>query len=156
MKKAIFAVLVGCASLFAIEDTYENRAKEAARYLEAMHIKSMLVDAIEQNVNSKTKNDAEKKQTKELMKKYINSDEIVSEMKEVMIKHYTADELSAMSDFYATPVGQSIVKKQTAASADMMAKMRIIILKMMVKIMNDKSLQKDKTAPKGEAQPTAI
>lgn len=156
MKKAIFAVLLGCASLFAIEDTYENRNKEAARCLETMHIKEMLANAIEQGVSARAKNETEKKQAKELLKKYVDGDEIISEMKEVMVKHYTADELAAMSDFYGTPVGQSIIKKQNLASADMMKKMQAVVMKMMFKLLNDKSLQKDKAVPKGESQPTAI
>lgn len=76
-------------------------------------------------------------------------------MKEVMIKHYTADELSAMSDFYGTPVGQSIIKKQNLASADMMKKMQAVVMKMMFKLLNDKSLKNKGDAQK-EATPTSI
>ncbi len=154
MKKAIFAVLLGCASLFAIEDTYENRNKEAARCLETMHTKEMLANAIEQGVSARAKNETEKKQAKELLKKYVG-DEIISEMKEVMVKHYTADELAAMSDFYGTPVGQSIIKKQNLASADMMKKMQAVVMKMLFKLLNDKSLKNKGDAQK-EATPTSI
>ncbi len=156
MKKAVFAILIGCASLMALEDSYENRNKEATRCLEAMHIKKMLTDAIEQGVNARANNEDEKKQAKELLRKYVDGDEIISEMKEVMIKHYTTDELAAMSDFYSTPIGQSIIKKQAAASTDMMKKMQAVVMKMMIKLLNDDSIKKSKGGAKKEASPTSI
>jgi hypothetical protein len=142
MKKVIFAVLVGCVSMFAIEDSQENRAKETDRYLEVMSMKSIFKDAIEATLNAKGKSKEEAEQVRAAIDKYIKTDDILKELKVVMIKHYTADELSAMSDFYSTPLGKSIISKQVAVTMDTNEKMQAIIMKMVMGMMGDEGLYK--------------
>lgn len=156
MKKIVFALLFTCISLFALEDTFDNRNKEADRYLEIMSMKKTLMDAFEKGANSKAKSEEDKKMIQELAQKYINMDEIIAELKDVLVKHYTADELAAMNDFYSSPAGKSIIKKQSVVSAEMTKRMQAIIFKMLMNIMNDKSLQKNNNTHKNEASPTAI
>ncbi len=155
MKKIVFTIL-SCASLFALDDTFENRSKEADRYIEIMSMKTILLYAFEKGANSKAKNDEEKKLIKELAKKYLNTDEIISELKDVLVKHYTADEIVAMNSFYSSAEGKSILKKQTDVSMEMSKKMQNIVFKMLMNIMNDKTLQKNKPIPQQGSTQTAI
>jgi hypothetical protein len=154
MKRVVFAFLFICASSFALEDTYANRQSEADKYMEIISIKNMLLGALDQAVDKRS-GAANKKETKDMILKYLDINEFISEMKDVIVKNYTADELAAMNEFYSSESGKSILKKQSVISTEMNSKVQATILKMLMKIMNDKSLQK-KTAPINSAAPTAI
>lgn len=155
MKKVVF-ILATCISLFALDDTFENRTKEAQKYIEIIALKQTFYDTFEQILNKKTLSEIEKQKTKELVFKYLDIDEFIVEMRDVIVKHYTADELVAMNNFYSSAEGKSVLKKQSVATVDMNSKIQNTVLKMFMKMMGDKSLQKNKTAPKGEASQTAI
>ncbi len=154
MKKVVFALLFVCASSFALDDTYANRQSEADKYMEIISVKNMLLSTLDQAVDKRS-SAATKQATKDMVLKYLDINEFISQMKDVIVKHYTADELAAMNEFYSSETGKSILKKQSAVSVEMSSKVQTTILKMLMKIMNDKSLQK-KTTPLNSTTPTAI
>jgi hypothetical protein len=50
-------------------------------------------------------------------------------MEEAMVKHFTADELKALADFYGSPVGKSAMNKIGVYTADIMPAIQAEILK---------------------------
>ncbi len=68
-------------------------------------------------------------QFKELMTKYLDMAAIIKAIKDAMVKHFTADELKALADFYGSPVGKSAMKKFGVYMADAMPVIQAEILK---------------------------
>ena len=54
-------------------------------------------------------------------------------MKKSLIKHFTADELKALADFYGSPVGKSAMKKFGAYMADVMPAIQTEMMKAQAK-----------------------
>lgn len=103
-------VLTGiCGTALAIEDTPENRAKEADRYVAALPANELLDELSDQMLK---KIPPEKRQLmKELLKKNIDMPALEKAMKKTAMKHFTADELAALANFCSTPAGKSAMKK---------------------------------------------
>jgi hypothetical protein len=93
----------------SLPDNPENRTALANRYLEAMPTKTMLLGIANREVNRFPEKD--RKPFMEIMQ----SPEMVKEANRLMIdglvKNFTAGELNAMVIFYASPEGQSALKK---------------------------------------------
>lgn len=120
---------------FAIDDTPENRAKEADRYFEAAAPKEMLDEMTTQMAVAVP--DAEKAKFKELLTKHFNYESFVKSMKDAMVRHFTATELAALADFYSSEVGKSAMKKMGAYTAEIMPLVQTEILKAQQKAMTD-------------------
>jgi hypothetical protein len=120
---------------FAIDDTPENRAKEADRYFEAAAPKEMLDEMTTQMATSVP--DAEKTKFKELLTKHFNYESFVKSMKDAMVRHFTATELAALADFYSSEVGKSAMKKMGGYTAEIMPLVQTEILKAQQKAMTD-------------------
>ncbi len=138
MKKSL--LLLCCCGAFAlsapaIEDTPENRAKEADRYFEAAAPKEMLDEMTTQMAVAVP--DAEKAKFKELLTKHFNYEAFVKSMKDAMVRHFTATELSALADFYSSEVGKSAMKKMGGYTAEIMPVIQTEILKAQQKAMNE-------------------
>lgn len=121
MKKILFALLflfAGSRALLAIEDTPENRAKQADRYIAVSSPKDLMADVAEQVSKSAPPEQAQ--QIRELLTKDVDMDKLTKAMRSAMIKNFTADELSALADFYGSPVGKSAMKKIGVYMADVM------------------------------------
>jgi len=121
----IGAVLVFVAStavvgsdLPPLADTEENRVAQAKRYLVASPIGDMLED-LAANMAS-TMPDRQAKELEELFTKHIDIDSLEESLRASMVKHFTAEELRALADFYGSPVGKSAMSKFGAYMADMM------------------------------------
>jgi hypothetical protein len=123
--------LLAASSCFAMEDTPENRAKEAARYLEATPPEAMLAD-MTANV-AKTIPEAQRPQFVKMMTEYFDIAAFKEATKKSAIKVFTADELKALADFYGSPEGQSSVKKMGLYMADMMPVVQAQIMNSMKK-----------------------
>ncbi|RBP48232.1 uncharacterized protein DUF2059 [Roseimicrobium gellanilyticum] len=132
-------LLLCCCALalpaFALDDTPENRAKEADRYFEAAAPKEMLDEMTTQMAAAVP--DAEKAKFKELLTKHFNYESFVKSMKDAMVRHFTATELAALADFYSSDVGKSAMKKMGAYTAEIMPLVQTEILKAQQKAMND-------------------
>lgn len=120
---------------FGIDDTPENRAKEADRYLEAAAPREMLDEMTTQMAVAVP--DAEKGRFKELLTKHFNYESFTKSMKDAMVRHFTATELAALADFYSSEVGKSAMKKMGAYTAEIMPLVQTEILKAQQKAMND-------------------
>jgi hypothetical protein len=122
-------------SALALEDTIANRETQADRYLAAQPVKEVLAKIIEplMDNNSPPVPKDKRKEVRELLFKYCDWDAITSEMKNAMIKIYTADELKALADFYGSPAGQSAVAKSGAYFSEVAPDFKLEIAKAMAK-----------------------
>ena len=56
----------------------------------------------------------------DFMKKAFRVEVIKESMLLAMVKHFTADELNALADFYSTPEGQAVLRKMGSYMGDLM------------------------------------
>lgn len=145
--KAIAILLFVCVPSFAIDDTVANRTAQADRYMEATPPKEMLADMVGGMAEKMPA--SQKKALQELMLKYFDIDDYAKDMKDALIKHFSADELSALADFYGSPMGKGIIKKMKVLTAEIMPKAQAQSMKAIQKMLNDKAKtqQKDKPSP---------
>ncbi|WP_316415594.1 DUF2059 domain-containing protein [Mesoterricola silvestris] len=113
--------------LMAVEDTEANRLKAAERYLAATPVSELMNDLVEQM----GKNQPSEKQAwiKTVMTNCLDMKAIETIMRKSMIKTFTADELNALADFYASPYGKSAMKKFGLYMADAMPETQQEIMK---------------------------
>lgn len=139
MKSHLLFCLAGAFALshaaYAIDDTPENRAKEADRYLEATAPKEMLAEMV--NAMAVAVPDGEKEKFKELLTKHFDYAAFTKSMKEAMTRHFTVTEIAALADFYATDVGKSSMKKMGAYTAEIMPLVQTEVLKAQQKALNE-------------------
>jgi len=114
----ILAFACLATSSLALEDTTENRKREAARYLDATPTHALFADAAEQI--SRNLPLEERAAFKETFTKNLDIDSLSRAMIESMVKNFTADEIKALADFYGSEVGRSAMKKFGAYMADIM------------------------------------
>ena len=118
LTASFILVLALACSAFALDDTPQNRAAQAERYLEATPLSEMFKDLAEQGARNLSPD--QRTQFKELLTKHLDLGSLTESVKEIMIKHFTADELMALADFYGSTVGKSAMKKFGAYMADAM------------------------------------
>jgi hypothetical protein len=109
---AISALVLACqkgSAPAALEDTPENRAAQADRYFAAMPPENLVNDMVA-NMSSRMPEDR-RGAFVELMTKHLDLAKVRSIMRDGMTKHFTADELSALADFYGSPLGKSATAK---------------------------------------------
>jgi len=95
---------------------------------------------LEYSIDIMTKNMLPKRREeyKTLFSKYLNIEAITKDMKESLVKNFTADELKALADFYETPIGKSALKKMYTYDAEMMPKLKAELLKAQEKANQEK------------------
>jgi len=113
---AMMVMLSGTS--WALDDTPENRARQADRYLAATPPREMIRDATEQI--SRSIPQEQRQQFKDLMNTHLDIGVLEASMKRAMTKHFSADELKALADFYGSSVGRSAMKKFGVYMADVM------------------------------------
>ena len=127
--KITFIALIALLTFpaLALDDTTANREHEADRYLSATPPKEMMTDMVEQM----TKNSApdQRDGLKTLLLKHLDFVAITKDIKDSLVKEFTADELKALADFYGSPAGKSAMKKFGAYMADVMPNIQAEILK---------------------------
>ncbi len=70
------------------------------------------------------------------MTEYIDFKSLEQSLKGLMVKHFTADEIKALTDFYKSPAGSSVMKKFGKYSADTVPLIQREIVKAIEKIEN--------------------
>ena len=115
---AVITILLFSASSFAIDDTPENRMVQVKRYLAAMPPDELFRD-MAKNVSMNFP-PTERSAFREFMTEYVDINALSEAMVTSMIKHFTADELKALADFYGSPVGQSAISKFGIYMAEVM------------------------------------
>ncbi len=97
------------AQYASIEDTIDNRKLEAERYLNVSPPKDILIEAVAKIAPQLPPDQQITFQDTLLTNLDLN--QVVSIVRESLITHFTADELSALADFYTTPSGKSAMAK---------------------------------------------
>jgi hypothetical protein len=139
-------VLLG-TTLWALEDTPENRGQEADRFLKAMPAKEMLEDMTKQMLKFVPESQRQKMQE---AVKNIDFTAVEKAMKDSMMKTFTVDELKALADFYNTPVGKSAMKKMGAYMADLGPTLQQETMKAMLKAKGEEGEKKGEEKKKEE------
>ena len=105
-------LIIGSSPAFAIDDTPQNRAQEAARYLAAVPPEGAANDMAKNIVQSLP----EKQQAAFLaaMQKNIDTAGIKTAAQAGLVKVFTADELKALADFYSAPLAKAAMAKMGA------------------------------------------
>ncbi|MGH8045677.1 MAG: DUF2059 domain-containing protein [Chthoniobacterales bacterium] len=128
MKYPLLIVLCGLSlNCLALEDTPENRAKEADRYLSATPPAELFAD-MTANM-AKNMPEGQREQFTTMMTKNLDIAALSEAMKQSMIKVFTADELQALANFYSSKEGKSAMKKFGVYMADVMPVMQSEIQK---------------------------
>lgn len=130
----LLGVALGAINSFAgdIADTPENRHLQAERYLTAMPMQTLLEDM----ANKIAANLPESKRA-EFVRMFSESVDMDAMNKAVMAsmeKHFTANELAALADFYGSPVGKSAMSKFGAYMADVMPTIQSEMIKAQSKL----------------------
>jgi hypothetical protein len=113
----IILLVVGVPGFsWALDDTPENRAEQAERYLSAMPLREMMINVLE--LMAQRMKPYEKRRLFDIVASHDFAD-FARGMKTAMIKIYSADELQALADLYASEVGKSIVKKAGLYEAEL-------------------------------------
>jgi hypothetical protein len=116
----------------ALDDSPMARAMQADRYLKAMPPKEMFEDLAKQMSQNMPPEQAKKFQ--DVMTKQLDLTALQKAMRDAMIKHFTADELRALADFYGSEVGKSAMTKFGPYMVEVMPAMQAEILKAQAKI----------------------
>jgi len=102
----------------SLEDTPENRNAQIERYLQAMPPESLLEDIVSKM--SARMPEAQRTQFLGLMTKQFDTAKLRTVMHDGMAKHFTADEVRALADFYGSSLGKSAMGKFGGYMADVM------------------------------------
>ncbi|MBT0654319.1 DUF2059 domain-containing protein [Geomobilimonas luticola] len=126
----VMMVLVGNTA-FAVQDTAENRTREADRYLSVSSPREMFQDVAEQLALNLPPEQRE--QFKDILTRHLDIEAVTKSMKDSMVKVFTADELAALADFYGSPVGISAMKKMGVYMGELMPVIQAEALKAIAK-----------------------
>ena len=137
-------VCVGCSTetaapevvATALADTQENRLAQANRYLTTMPPQEMVSD-MTKNM-SQSLPEERRGEFVEVMTKHLDLVSLRKTMVESMVKHFTADELKALADFYSSTVGKAAMMKFGSYMGDVMPKLQEDVMKAFAQYM-DKS-----------------
>jgi len=118
--RLVFLGLFMTASLpaFALEDTPENREREAARYLKATPPEDMMADI--SNKLATTMPEDQREGFIKMMTKHLDMVRVTAAIRDGMVKSFTADELAALADFYSSPIAKSAMTKMGNYMAEVM------------------------------------
>ena len=132
MRRLILLCLVLTPAVFALEDSPATRAAEAQRYLAVYSPQELMPEMIKpiaDNLPAEVREKFIKTMTVDLDYTAINA-----AMKASLVKHFTADELKALADFYNSPAGKSGIKKTPLLMADLMPVMQAEMGKSIAKL----------------------
>jgi hypothetical protein len=136
MKLQVFAlvVLTFCAwsPVYCATDTPETRRHEAERYLQAVPPKALFEDMAEKMAANLPTD--QRQQFKQMMIKDLDIPALTKAMTDAMAKHFTAEELKALADFYGSPVGKSAMQTFGAYMADLTPVVQAEIMKAAAKM----------------------
>lgn len=133
MKKLVLIAMMVLVSstAFAVQDTAENRTREADRYLSVSSPREMFQDVAEQLALNLPPEQRE--QFKSILTRHLDIEAVTKSMKDSMVKVFTADELAALADFYGSPVGISAMKKMGVYMGELMPTIQAEALKAIAK-----------------------
>ena len=123
VHRALFQSLVLGFFLFSVQnifadDTKEARIQAAERYLAAVPISQLLEDTFREM--SKSLPEAIREGFIAQMRIVVRADILEAATRASLVRHFTVDELNAMTEFYSSPHGASAMRKFGAYMADVM------------------------------------
>ena len=121
----LFVALIG--KVPAIDDTPENRAKQADAYLQFVPAKE-LVDNMTEKLAS-TVPEAQRDMFKSMMTKHLDLSALVDAEKAALVKVFTAGEIEAMKNFYGSAEGKSVLKKMSTYMGEIMPAIQSQLIK---------------------------
>ena len=141
MRRLLISVciLLIWTSAFAMPDTPENRAREAARYIQTTPPKDLLRDMAEK-VSVQFPAD-QRDAFKAVLTKNLDIEALTAAMRGAMVKHFSADELSALADFYGSSIGKSAMSKFSAYMAEVMPALQAEMVKAIQKTQAELSVK---------------
>jgi len=101
----------------ALDDTPQNRERQADRYLVAIPPEGMIDELLSRT--AETLPPADQDQFKTLVSKHLNRTHITGAIRAAMAKSFTADELQALADFYGSPLGKAAMEKMRTYQAEL-------------------------------------
>jgi hypothetical protein len=114
----IAGLTAGGVSAQSIADNPENRRRQAERYLQVTPPKALFEDmAKKMAVNIPA---SERQQFIQMFTSQLDMNALTKAMTDALVKHFTAEEIKALADFYGSPVGKSAMSKFGDYMADLM------------------------------------
>jgi hypothetical protein len=155
---SVFAVMaLACqpsSTPATLEDTPENRSAQIDRYFVAQPPEAVLKDITEKM--SAQMPEEHRVRFVDLMTKQLDVAKISTAMRESMAKHFTADELRALADFYGSEIGRSAMAKFGNYMADVMPTIQTEVMAAVAKVQNEFSAAPpEQPAPEQEPQEPA-
>jgi hypothetical protein len=116
--RTIIYALIFCGILSnnSFGDDYQSRLKAAKRYAQVTPLSKMLDSAFE-NLSKQLPDDKRDAFIEEA-RSLLDVPKIETSMIELMAKHFTTDELNALTNFYSSPLGKSVMSKFGPYMAD--------------------------------------
>jgi hypothetical protein len=115
----------------SIADTPENRRHQAERYLQATPPKVLFEDMAKKMAMNLPPADRDK--FIQLFTSQLDIAALTKAMTDAIVKHFTAEEIKALADFYGSPVGKSAMSKFGDYMAELMPVMQAEIAKAQAK-----------------------
>lgn len=114
-----FSLLIGSSiPALAMEDTPQNRATEASRYLQAAPMEGVVTNMAGEMASSLPQE--QQQAFTAAMQKNTNMQAINQAAQAALVKTFTADELKALADFYSSPQAKSAMAKMESYMSEAM------------------------------------
>lgn len=110
-------VLVSCTSA-PTSDSPEARRSAAIRYHEVLPMESMMDELVSQLVLQAPPE--ARAEAKRMMLEGIDFNRLREISTELMVKHFAAGEITALTDFYASAEGRAVMQKMPSYTAELM------------------------------------
>jgi hypothetical protein len=133
----------------ALDDTPENRLAQIDRYFVAQPPEQMMKDMAE-NMSAGMPDD-QRARFVELMTK-LDMEKLKTAMRDSMVKHFTADEVRALADFYGSEVGKSAMGKYGAYMADVMPTIQAEVIAVVGRAQSEFAEQSQQQEPVPDAE----
>jgi hypothetical protein len=152
---SLVIVLAFAGQAWAVPDTPENRQSAAQRYMDASPVERMFDDMIE-HLGKSGRLPLEQAAFVNEFTSRMDVDSLKTASLAAMAKHFTADELNALADFYSTREGKSVLNKigpYMAEVAPVIQKEAVRIMHSIMRDIKDGKIKGAKPLPKKRRSP---
>jgi hypothetical protein len=148
------ALAMACDRMSApapLEDTPENRTAQIDRYFEAMPPENLAKDMVTRMAAHIP--DDQRTRFVDAMTKQLDVPKLRSIMRDGMAKHFTADEMRALADFYGSELGKSAMAKFGTYMGEVMPAIQAEIMVAVGKVREELAPAAPAPAPGAPAEP---
>ena len=121
MRYQILTAIFLCCFVFsaaALEDSTENREYHAKRYMDSQSSEEMFKDLAKNMAMNLPPEDRE--YFRNIILTYLDVSALDEANLKGLVKHFTADELASLADYYSSPLAKSAAKKMGVFMAEVM------------------------------------